>query len=245
MSRPIGFSTGSLARSDFRAALAALDESSATAVELSALREDELAELIRALPSLDLDRFDYVSFHAPSALRGITEASLVELLDPARVRGLPIIVHADLIADVSLWRGFAGQLLIENMDKRKPTGRAAWELRPLMAVLPDARMCFDFAHARQIDPTLCEAMLILREFGARIGQLHISELTTASRHEPLSYAGILALREVALLMPPRVPVILEFDARPDELNGHLELARSLFPGAVRRPSSGPQLEPSR
>lgn len=234
MSRPIGFSTGSLARSDFRAALAALDKSSATAVELSALREDELAELIRALPSLALDRFDYVSFHAPSALRGITEAALVRLLGPVQGLGLPIIVHADLIEGFSLWRGFAGQLLIENMDKRKPTGRAAWELRPLMAALPDARMCFDFAHARQIDPTLCEATRILREFGDRIGQLHVSELSTASRHEPLTYGGILALQDVALLIPPRIPVILEFDAQPDELNGHLELARSLFPGAVRR-----------
>jgi hypothetical protein len=234
VSRPIGFSTGSLARGDFHSALAALEKSTATAVELSALRENELAALIRWLPDFDRSRYAHVSFHAPSALADMSESALVQSLKPVDSE-IPIVVHADLIKDFSLWRSFGRQLLIENMDKRKPTGRAAWELRPIMEALPEARLCFDFAHARQIDPTLCEAMTILHEFDKRIGQLHISELSTASRHEPLSYGAILAIRLTDTFFPRRVPVILEFDAQPHELNGHLELARSLFPGAVQTP----------
>ena len=45
--RPIGYSTGALALSDVERALAMLEGSSATAVELSALRISELRPLLR------------------------------------------------------------------------------------------------------------------------------------------------------------------------------------------------------
>jgi len=63
--RRIGFSTGALARGDFRSGIA-LQESRADAIELSALREAELDPLIGAIPDLPLKRFTFVSFHAPS-----------------------------------------------------------------------------------------------------------------------------------------------------------------------------------
>jgi hypothetical protein len=64
----IGFSTGALARGDFRRALQMLSGKNVNAVELSALRQDELAPLVQQLGQLDLSRFQYISFHAPSAM---------------------------------------------------------------------------------------------------------------------------------------------------------------------------------
>ena len=152
MPRPIGFSTGSLSGADFRCALAGLAGTSATAVELSALREPELQPLLDQLVQLDLRQYRHVSFHAPSGLRNLSERALVDALEPLCLRGWPIIVHADLIREFKEWRRLKTALCIENMDKRKATGRVTWELAPLFAELPDARFCLDFAHARQVDP---------------------------------------------------------------------------------------------
>ena len=62
----IGFSTGVIARGDLRTALTRMQEHKIEAVELSALRIDELSPLIEALPSLDLHKYTYVSIHAVS-----------------------------------------------------------------------------------------------------------------------------------------------------------------------------------
>ena len=62
--RSIGFSTELWHWEIFRSALAMLrNKPEVDAVELSALREQELIPLIAALPSLDLRHFRHVSFH--------------------------------------------------------------------------------------------------------------------------------------------------------------------------------------
>jgi len=213
--------------------LAALRTSGATAVELSALREPELAPLMRDLATLDLRQFGHVSVHAPSALHELTERELVAALMPAVEARYPIVVHADLIADMRAWAPLGGLLHIENMDKRKRTGRTASELRPLMRGLAEARLCLDLAHARQVDPSLCESVVLLDEFADRLGQIHLSELNSASRHERMSHAAVAAFQSLSRLVPANVPVILEFAAEPDELRNHLEFARKvLFPTPI-------------
>ena len=63
--RPIGFSTGAVAKGDFRRALNLLREHHVDVVELSALRVDELEPLVAAIPDLDLGRFSFVSIAQP------------------------------------------------------------------------------------------------------------------------------------------------------------------------------------
>lgn len=227
MARPIGFSTGSLSQADFGAALETLRGTTATAIELSALREDELEPLMCALPSLDLRQYKHVAVHAPSALHRFDECRVVELLRPAIAAGLPIIVHADLIKDFKTWRTLGNLLCVENMDKRKPTGRTCTELAMLFDELPKARLCLDVAHARQIDPTMCEAVFFLTTFVDRLAQLHLSELNAASRHGPLSFAGVLAFSSVYRFVPFDLPIILEHESKPHELEPYLSFARSL------------------
>lgn len=161
----IGFSTGSLALGNVRLGLQMVEGHATTAVELSALREAELAPLIESLDELDLSRFSYISLHAPSKLTLLSEDEAVSSLSSVAERGWPIVVHPDAIHDFAAWHRLGKSLCLENMDKRKTTGRTAAELEVYFANLPDATLCFDLGHARQIDPTMCEADAILCRFG--------------------------------------------------------------------------------
>src|SRR5260370_9228481 len=98
------------------------------------------------------------------------------------------------------------------MDKRKPVGQTAKYLTRIFEMLPNASLCFDIGHARQVDPTMSEAWAILQLFRNRIKQLHVSEVNTQSKHDPISLESILAFQKVSHLLPADVPIILESKA---------------------------------
>jgi hypothetical protein len=128
----------------------------------------------------------------------------------------------------SLWRGFGEWLCIENMDKRKPVGRTVAELEPFFKEFPDASFCFDIGHARQVDPTMSEAALLLRRFGNRLKQIHMSEVNSRSKHDAISFTAVQAFRKVADLIPPGTPIILETVIPEDQIVEQLQLAASVF-----------------
>jgi hypothetical protein len=76
--RRIGFSTGAISRGEVRRAVLIRHE--LDAVELSALRVDELEPLVTALPELDLSSFRFVSVHAPSRFEQSDELAIVASL---------------------------------------------------------------------------------------------------------------------------------------------------------------------
>lgn len=221
--RPIGFSTGALARGDFRRGIELqrpFDQ--IDAVELSALRDHELPLLIDALSSLDLRRFTYVSFHAPSRLHTLDEVTVFGLL--RRIpEHWPIVVHPEILRTPSLWHSLGARLCIENMDGRKTTGRTPAELRELFEIFPDATFCFDVGHARQIDPTLISAMQMLRDHGHRLRQLHVSEVGAMGKHLPLGATVRHTFPRVAHRVPDDCPLIIESVVEPDAIE--LELTR--------------------
>lgn len=207
--RSIGFSTGALARSDVRMALVMLRDKPVTAIELSALRQDELQPLVEQLDDLDLTRFQYTAFHAPSSIDPAFEPKAIRLLEEVASRGWPIITHPDAIHEPSEWARFGDILCIENMDKRKAIGQTARDLTKIFACLPEASFCFDMGHARQVDPTMSEATMILQTFRTRLKQLHVSEVNAQSKHDPLSFESMLAFNKVSHLVPATTPIILE------------------------------------
>jgi hypothetical protein len=207
--RPFGFSTGAIAKGDFRTALELLARFRLPAVELSALRLKELPQLVQERERLDLAQYRYVSVHAPSHFLPNDEQRVVALLKKLTERGWPIVVHPDVIGIDELWLPFGDSLLIENSDKRKSVGRTARELDLLFGRFPYARFCFDVGHARQVDPTMNEAHLMLRHCRDRLCQVHISEVNFSSRHDPLSWGAVEATRRIAHLIDEGVPVILE------------------------------------
>ena len=221
---PMGFSTGSLAFGNFRLGLQMVEGQPAAAIELSALREGELIPLVEALDNLDLRQFSYVAVHAPSRIETLSEKEVVERLVPVWRRGWSIVVHPDTIIDSGLWRRFGAVTCIENMDKRKRAGRTTLELSKMFEVLPEASLCFDFGHARQVDPTMCEAELMLMTFSKRIRQVHLSAVSSESVHEPLNYEAMVAFQQVAHLIPSDTPIILETPVSRDGVGRELRRA---------------------
>lgn len=225
--RHIGFSTGALALGDFRRGLALLSGRGVRAVELSALRESELPSLMDALDELDLSAFEHVSVHAPSKLRTMKESVVADLLRPCIERGWPVILHPDAIGDHGCWRDFGAMACIENMDTRKADGRTNKELAAHFERLPDATFCLDLGHAQQVDSTLGVARSMLKEYGQRLAQLHLSELDARAHHHALSMATVWSVREIARLIPP-CPVILESLVPPEAIDSELRMAAMCF-----------------
>lgn len=233
--RPIGFSTGALARGDFSRGLDLLKRAGLRKIELSALRTEELPGLMHYIQSSNLDDFDYVSIHAPSSYPADSEAGIVEALAPAIKKRLHVVVHPDAIRDFKPWRQFGDLLCVENMDKRKPIGRTARELSTVFEKLPEASFCLDVAHTRQVDPTMGAAADILRHYANRLAQVHVSDVNSSSRHERLNLAASLAFRKIASSIPASIPLILESplysepeSRMPDEIASEVGRAQSAF-----------------
>jgi hypothetical protein len=223
--RIIGFSTGALAYGDFRRALEILKNKGTRAVELSALREHELGPLVGALELLDLSRFKYISVHSPSSFEKARESEVIRLLTRIVDRGWPVVVHPNTIYTPSKWNELGRLLLLENMDKRSSEGRTAKEMAVLFSRLPQARLCFDAGHCRQVDSTMNEAYAILSQFRRKLKQIHLSEVNSKSTHDPLSGAAIRAMEQISHLIPENVPIILESVVAENEVETEINRAR--------------------
>jgi hypothetical protein len=231
--RPIGFSTGALAKGDFALGLRMMrGEPEIDAVELSALRDHELSPLVDAITSLDLGAFGYVSFHAPSRLNRLDEetvfALLLRLPEP-----WPIVVHPEILKTPSIWRQLGKRICIENMDNRKTTGRTVAELRVLFDLLPEATFCLDVGHARQIDPTMASAILMLRQFGDRLRQLHVSDVGPHGEHAALGATARYAFARVARYVPVDCPLIVESIIPAESIRRELDAINAIFEDVSR------------
>lgn len=184
----VGCSTGYMeaARGDWPALVHEAYRTSAAAVELAALTESELPGLAHYLerhPSLP---FQYVSLHAPSKDRDMDEGELIRILVDLSPRVDAIVMHPDTLVDVEAWGCLGRQLVLENMDARKPAGQTADGLAEFFDVLPEARLCFDIAHAWAVDSSLGEGSEILDRFGPRLRQVHLNSLNAQQHHVPLT-----------------------------------------------------------
>ncbi len=226
--RAIGFSTGALAKGDFRTGIGLQNTNPGLrAIELSALRDYELPALASAAARLDLDHFRYISVHAPSKLSTAPERDVFADLDRLPSHW-PIIAHPELVQTPALWRTLGARLCLENMDNRKTTGRTIAEMRELFELLPEAEFCLDLGHARQIDPTMATAIRMTQEFGPRLRQLHVSEVGAGGEHLPLSALAIYALQLLAPLIPRDCPVIIESVVTPEEIEHERRKNAGLF-----------------
>jgi hypothetical protein len=222
--RPFGFSTGALALGNFDHALGMLEGIAVEAIELSALRIRELPELLDFVGRTDLGRFSHISVHAPTDYTADQEASVVEQLSSFSDKGWPIIAHPDAIRDYAPWRRLGPLIFVENMDKRKAVGRTVEELNRIFDELPDARMCFDIAHARQVDTSMTEAYRIAKAFRNVIKQIHISTVNSSSKHDLISPNAAHAFRSLASVIPDTAPAILETPVRGEQLEEQLAMA---------------------
>jgi hypothetical protein len=207
---PIGASTGFLVddRGDWPALADRAAALSPFTAELAALSEDELPGLLAYLAANPPLPFHYLSVHAPSKALRMAEAKLVDALArlPAYVDA--IVVHPDVIDDAAEFRRLGPRLVLENMDTRKGDGRTAAELAPYFDQLPEAGLCLDVAHARDVDPSMRGAQELLDRFAGRLRHLHVSSVDGAGHHVPLRAEDEQAFRPV-LRRCRDVPWILE------------------------------------
>ena len=222
--RRIGFSTGAISKGDFLSALEILRNTSIRAIELSALRLHELEPLVKAIPELELGRYEFVSVHAPSSFNRTNESFVVRLLRNVTNLGYPVIVHPDVIYDPTAWRILGDLLYIENMDQRKSTGRTRQELTETFTLLPAAKLCFDAGHARNVDTSMSQAVAILEVFKERLAQVHLSTVNSLGHHEPFTFSAIHAFAELSDLIPQDVPIILESPILREQIESEAALA---------------------
>jgi hypothetical protein len=184
----VGASTGYMEslRGSWPALAAEAASVSSVAAELSAISESELPDLLEFLTTAPRLPFRYVSVHAPSKKRLLTEDDLVGLLMRIPVWVDAIVLHPDTMESPRAFQRLGRRLLIENMDTRKDGGQTADQLATVFAELPAAGLCFDIAHAKDVDPTMGAAVEILDRLSGRLRHVHISSLDEAQHHVPLT-----------------------------------------------------------
>jgi len=176
--RHIGYSTGAIAKGDFIKALLILEKIDLTAVELSALREEEFLILYDLYDSLDLNKYQKITIHAPSKLHDLTEKQLVEMLS----KFTAVVVHPDIITDYDLWNKLGDKLIIENMDKRKSIGQDVWSMNDIFKKLASCKFCLDLAHTKQVDESMMDCKTMAFRFQDRLAGIHVSDLNEDSKH---------------------------------------------------------------
>lgn len=225
--RPIGFSTGALAKGDFIRGIDLQRKYDTAAVELSALRDGELEPLVERVVELDLTGFRHVSVHAPSKLQQLSETRVFELLSRFPEEW-PLVVHPELLQSESLWRSLGSRLCLENMDNRKTEGRTAPEMKRLFERYPHATFCLDVGHARQIDPTMAVALQMLFELGDRLTQVHVSDVGPFGEHMPVKKLATWAFQRVAKRIPKTVPLVIESVVEEAAIGRELSAVRAAF-----------------
>jgi hypothetical protein len=186
----IGASTGYMtdARGDWPRLVGLAAAASIVAVELSALSEPELPGLVDWLENAPRLPFQWIGAHGPTKGRRIPEPDFVEILDVLAHHVAVVVLHPDTMVDLTLYQRLGSKLAVENMDARKPVGQTAEHLEGVFEVLPEARLCFDIAHADAVDPEMTEGQRILDCFGSRLSHVHVSSLDHASHHVALASA---------------------------------------------------------
>ena len=184
----VGASTGYMSsqRGDWDALTRTAAEESLGAVELSALSEPELPGLIEWLDAGPSLPFRWVAAHAPTKARAMSEVALVAMLARLSPHVEAIVMHPDTMSEATLYRPLGSKLVVENMDTRKPIGQRADQLRRIFDDLPEARLCFDVAHASSVDSSMREGERILEYFGTRLSHVHVSSLDERCHHVPLT-----------------------------------------------------------
>jgi hypothetical protein len=185
---PVGASTGYMveSRGDWPRLLDEASRVSSFAVELTALKEDELPGLLGYLGAAPTLPFRYVSVHGPSKARRMSEEELVALLAELPPFVNAIVLHPDQIEDPCPYARLGSRLVIENMDSRKSSGQTSEDLARLFEALPEAGFCFDVAHAWTVDKTMNTGEELLDRFASRLRHVHLSSMSDDLGHVPLS-----------------------------------------------------------
>lgn len=238
----IGFSTGAIEGRQYTPKAKLLLDCGLEAIELSCLKCEELMwlanELFDDLKPV-LDKFKYVSIHLPSdAKKPMDEDAIIDYVAVFKSvlgRDINFIVHPDAVINWDRWRWISSNLVIENMDARKPFGQTHDSLSLIFKMLPHAKFCLDTAHAYSSGWWAIEFKETSRAlyFSDRIAQVHVSAMLSG-KHGKLSSAKYRDLNDlktttILSLLEAGVPKILEapVSANKNEIIKEVEALKRL------------------
>lgn len=179
----LGFSTGVLHKthsSISREIFEIFRALGCNAIELTCRSEDDILKLLREIKPADLGGFVHVSIHAPD----VVTINTLELLQRAQeiFHFNLIVIHPDEIENWEIFSRFDLPLAIENMDWKSERGKYVDSLQVIFENF-DTNMVLDVNHCFSNDPSMTLAGEMIKEFGSRISQIHVSGFET--HHEPL------------------------------------------------------------
>ncbi len=178
------------------------------AIELTAVTERLYAGLESFLRESAgaLTSFSRVSLHAPAVLDS-SPAEVAEALVGSRLR-YDVVLHPDVFAEEQALADLGRRALFENMDVNKAFGREPADLEKVFGRFPEAGLCLDVAHVWTNDRSLGLGIELLRAFGDRLRQVHLSGIEADGTHRPTT-AEDLELYEPLLSRCAHVPWVLE------------------------------------
>ena len=170
-------------------------------IEFSAIKFHELEHILIELTECNvyidhgISEFSF-SIHLPTNFNHEQEIQIVDMLNHYDTGDANLILHPDTIHNFELWQDFRGMVLIENMDLRKKDGITVGEMETIFKKLPDANMCFDIGHARQVDPSMSLAVDIHEAFFDKILEIHISNVHHTGAHHHMNTESMSDFRKV-------------------------------------------------
>ncbi len=214
---PIGFTTGSLYRSDisFDRRIGLYHSLGADAIELGLATPDQLFGYKLSDQTIAyLSKFKFVSVHAPwkevtydsdSTTQRIID-SLRSICEQLPIKGL--VLHPDTIRDLDILNQSGLPFLLENMDRRKPYGTHPEHIEDLKRE-SDFGFVFDVQHAYEHDPTMQLAREMIDIMGDRLKHMHVSGHSESEIHVPTYCADNREAIVEILKLGIDVPKILE------------------------------------
>ena len=79
---------------------------------------------------------------------------------------------------------------------------------------------------------MAESYRILEAYGSRLVQLHVSEVASASQHDPITYATKLGFQSIAHFIHPDIPLIIESRVSPSEISKEINNVLESVPATV-------------
>src|SRR3954452_21600647 len=118
---PLGASTGYMDehRGDWQRLIEETLLISPLVAELAALTEHEFISLVDYLNRIPTLPYRYLSAHAPSKDRELSDRELVDLIEELPASVDAVVLHPDTISEPEAYASLGRIVTIENMDSRK------------------------------------------------------------------------------------------------------------------------------
>lgn len=203
-------------------------------VELTLGKKDQFERFhLRTFHKKLLQKFDYVSVHAPFRSAKSYQNPEEHEKDLSRIKEIveessaqTIVFHPHYLPNKKILKKFRFNIAVENMEKRKKV-----PLQRLATLMQDYKtgFCLDTSHAYEYGAF--RTAELLRRFKPKLLQIHLSANYRHHNHRPLTRASLAFLKSIEPIKDTNVPVILEENFSGKSLSlakKEIEWARAFF-----------------